>query len=391
MAKSIEYLKSIAFRIAILKNTQEEFDLFFSRKFSPFQYIWLDENKMSDIFADLLNPNGDHGQKDAFLKLFLSKLSLEDKGGGLISPKVEREVITDKINNDKRRIDIVISWGKDFAIGIENKPWTNDGVEQLKDYSLQLNAKYSNYHLVYICEKEPSDHSISKEDKEQLQNQKNYTRIDYSNGIVDWLNDCINISQSDKIRHFIRDFKSEIKKYFSTMETGNTNEIVKYALSSSENLEAAFEAYNAFPKILETIAKNFSNKFIQRLKEIYGNEEIEISNETNGDRINVHFHKKAWIDGTFCSLKDHDKDRLYLSAFVQDESIKSGFHNYLKDEIKGRPNASQWWDYPSKFGHWIWSIEEVKLMDSNYAIDFFIEEFKKIITLIDQYSSIQKS
>lgn len=370
--------------MSILKNTQGEFDLLLSRKFSPFKYIWMNENIMSDIFADLLNPNGAHGQKEAYLKSFISKLLLKNQLPSN-SPKIEREVRTDKIKNNKRRIDIVISWGNEFAIGIENKPWTNDSDNQLKDYSKHLKAKYKSYLLVYISENDAEENSISSKDKIQLKNNNRYLHINYSSNIIEWLDECIKTSQSEKIRLFLKDFKSEIQKYFSNMETQNTNEIVEYALSSPENIESTYEAYKAFPKILEKIAKNFSNNFIDRLYEKYGHENINIVNEIEGDKINIHFSKKSWTNGKRCSLRDNDKDRLYLSAFIENESEKSNFHDFIKSKINGRPNKTQWWDFPSRFNKWMNSPEEIKIFNTAESIVFFLDEFEIIINLIDEH------
>ncbi|WP_299124262.1 PD-(D/E)XK nuclease family protein [uncultured Tenacibaculum sp.] len=384
MKKNIEYLKSIAFRTSILKHSQSEFDLLLSRKFSPFKYIWMNENIMSDIFADLLNPNGAHGQKEAFLKSFISKLPLKNQTPSNF-PKIEREVRTDKIKNNKKRIDIVISWDNEFAIGIENKPWTSDSDNQLKDYSDHLKTKYKNYLLIYISENDANENSMSSKEKNQLKNEYIYFHINYSSYIIEWLEECIKSSQSEKIRFFLKDFKSEIQKYFSTMDTQNTNEIVEYALSSPENIESAYEAYKAFPKILEKIAENFSINFIDRLKEKYGHENINILNEIEGDKINIHFSKSSWTDGKRCSLRDHDKDRLYLSAFIENESEKSNFHDFIKDKINGRPNKTQWWDYPSRFNKWMNSPEEIKTFNTSESVEFFLGEFEVIINLIDEY------
>ena len=44
--------------------------------FNVFDLIEPDENKLSDILADLLDPKGSHGQGDLFLRLLLQQLDL---------------------------------------------------------------------------------------------------------------------------------------------------------------------------------------------------------------------------------------------------------------------------------------------------------------------------
>jgi hypothetical protein len=192
------------------------------------------------------------------------------------------------------------------------------------------------------------------------------------------------------MRHFIKDFQITLKNYFSNMPTDNSNDIVKYALSSSQNLEAAYEAYKAFPSVLEEIAKKFTERLIDRLYEKYGKDLAEVTKSINGDRINISFRKKSWINGTYCSLKDHDRDRLYLSIQT-DVSKSEAFYSHLKEKIIGRPNSAQWWDYPTRFNKWTNSYDEIKLMDSNVSVDFFFEELEKLIACVDNYTEVLQS
>jgi hypothetical protein len=52
----------------------EEFERKQAGRFNVFAFIEPDENRLSDILADLLDPRGSHGQGDGFLRLFADKL-----------------------------------------------------------------------------------------------------------------------------------------------------------------------------------------------------------------------------------------------------------------------------------------------------------------------------
>jgi len=88
------------------------------------------ENFHSDIIAELLNPNGKHGEGSLFLELFLDYLNQFDRKDAPILK------ISDfnKAEREKNRIDITI-FGDKKAIIIENKVnQAPDQKEQLKRY-----------------------------------------------------------------------------------------------------------------------------------------------------------------------------------------------------------------------------------------------------------------
>jgi hypothetical protein len=58
-------------QLRVVKNANRERDLFTAGDFSVFDYIEPDEPRISQIVADLLRPNGKHGQGATFLRQFL--------------------------------------------------------------------------------------------------------------------------------------------------------------------------------------------------------------------------------------------------------------------------------------------------------------------------------
>lgn len=99
----------------------------------------------SDIIADLLNPNGNHGMGDIFLKSFLKKINIEDIYDNS-TLNVYREYQVERILTEglgKRSIDIVILWENEKkAIIIENK--LNNAKSQnlqIEDYKRGLKKK----------------------------------------------------------------------------------------------------------------------------------------------------------------------------------------------------------------------------------------------------------
>src|ERR1051326_6217455 len=107
----------------------KKLDIYEATRFNTFDYIDPDENKLSDIIHDLLDPAGNHGQGVTFLAAFLE--TAQAPAGLIRAPfRVKREDCTLYCARFQRRIDITVDLNG-FAVGIENKPWAYEGEEQL--------------------------------------------------------------------------------------------------------------------------------------------------------------------------------------------------------------------------------------------------------------------
>src|SRR5205823_11569879 len=100
--------------------------------FNVFKLIEPDENRLSDIIADLLEPNGTHGQGELFLRLLCEQLGPRCTIKLSKSPTVQREAPTFGILKFRRRIDILVD--TDDLIAIENKVNSPEQADQVKDY-----------------------------------------------------------------------------------------------------------------------------------------------------------------------------------------------------------------------------------------------------------------
>jgi PD-(D/E)XK nuclease superfamily protein len=110
---------------------------FLAEKFSPLSYIDVAEPKLSWITADLLQPDGSHGQGEVFLRAFLRALGIANRRA---PAQIRVEQPTRFIESIQRRVDIKLCWS-DFIVGIENKPWALDQLNQLEDYVNDLDRE----------------------------------------------------------------------------------------------------------------------------------------------------------------------------------------------------------------------------------------------------------
>ena len=198
LLKSVKPIVEENERLRAEKEAQGEF-------FNVFSVLGVERDEVrthSAFLAELLNPKGSHGLKDAFLKLFVKEMSLdaiEDKS------KLKTETATvrkefcvgkkDVENETGGDIDILIEFSNpNYAIVIENKIDAGDQEVQLARYHNYVKENYDeNFTLFYLTKEgyEPSDWSTGKE------TDKHYWRcISYARDIKAYLEKCLDESEN---------------------------------------------------------------------------------------------------------------------------------------------------------------------------------------------------
>ncbi|MDD3012283.1 MAG: PD-(D/E)XK nuclease family protein [Candidatus Gastranaerophilales bacterium] len=198
--------------------------------FNIFNALNMQNNEIrhSNFLGWLLKPYESHNLGDYFLKEILKislrhhsrnesiKTRLEDI---IFNSFEDSEIVLEKLTDKNRRIDIFIdSPENQFICLIENKIWSGEGIDQLKDYKtyIENHEKYKNYkHKVFIFLTPNTDYN-----KEALY--KNYIRIDYSQ-ICEVINKMLKFkekSMSEEVRFFIEHYKKMVERNIM----GNTDE-----------------------------------------------------------------------------------------------------------------------------------------------------------------------
>jgi hypothetical protein len=186
-------------------------------QFTVFDYIEPDENRLSDVIHDLLDPSGKHGQGTLFLNSFLGAIGAPHDATRSHC-RVKREDCTLYCANFQRRIDITLDFSA-FGIGIENKPWADEGDDQLKDYSLHLRHKFrQRFMLVYLSGDGSAPTSLSRAELAALKAAKQFKSLAYSTGLHHWLEQCCRECRADRVRLFLENFADYVKKGFELAE-----------------------------------------------------------------------------------------------------------------------------------------------------------------------------
>lgn len=200
-----EIFSKIKIIIEEVKNEMKKFP----HQFCIFDVVNLQrhENYNSNLLAEFLKINIENeATKLSFVKDFLIYLNDKFKWGyyGFKSIEELEEINHSyiKIKREEyagsRRIDLFISYKKDFAIIIENKIYAGEQDNQLDDY--YQNKKKDNYKKLYMIFLTPSGYepyTLSEESKKELGN--NFQTLKHSD-IALWLE---NILENEKYSFFM--------------------------------------------------------------------------------------------------------------------------------------------------------------------------------------------
>jgi hypothetical protein len=206
--------KSVAFqfselqaRLGAAKAVEDALALRLGDQFNVFDWISPNEVRFSSILRDFLDPCGSHGQGERFLAAFLQVLGLDDPRWSerLASARVQTEVPT----NENRRIDILINFGGEHVIAIENKPWAVEQDRQLDDYAAFLVGKYGDQgtHLVFLAGDGIQASTLN--DYARLRDDGRFHELPLRGpapSLQSWMNDCARVAEADKIRSFLSDW-----------------------------------------------------------------------------------------------------------------------------------------------------------------------------------------
>ena len=200
--------------ISVAVEAQRRLDRVAATNFSVFHYFKENENLVSGIFADLLRPNGSHGQGTAFLRLFLEELDVAKKpcirGIGDYGSLDRCLVYTEYPTPAGRRIDIVLRLG-DKWIGVENKPWAGEQPQQLQHYLEFMRQRDPQACVLYL--------SGDGDDAKTILDEDHYLKIPYGrmrNGpsVAHWVAECCRSCDAENVLSFLNDLLKYIERKF---------------------------------------------------------------------------------------------------------------------------------------------------------------------------------
>jgi hypothetical protein len=259
---------------------------------------------------ELLNPEGVHGIKDVFLRLFIED-TLAVSGFKFENIRVKRELKTTNISRNNRRIDLFIS-SSSHVIGIEVKIDAEDQDKQLNDYWQELVARSG----VHDIKKEPllyyltlGGHGPSLKSKRELENDK-YNIISFKEHILTWLEKCMNDSGNRgkvTLKEAINQYKILIESLTGS-KVKMLEEIAGSYCNDPHKLKIALEIGKSIKSAKKMIQCKFWEKLKRRLESTFKVDVKFCPKSKVEDIVNYYYDKNKEIYLTFTTerLKDNN-------------------------------------------------------------------------------------
>lgn len=376
------------------REMKRDMEPFLSTDFNVFERIEPDENTLSAIIADLLDPTGSHGQHRIFLDTFLRRITRIIHDNLLEQPCEVHPEVSYRNGKDIGRIDILVKFNSGFRIGIENKWGAGEGDDQLLRYRNYLNGvSNGKFCLIYLTPDGREPNSISPGDENRL------LLMSYRSDILEWLRECCQLCKSDKFRWFLRDFMD----YISTRTEGRRQMpgekdiIIRHALESRENLEMTLDIYLAGDELCKQLIKDFLMKLRKCLDEHLEKPEWKFVDDgllkeplRNGSFA---FAKTSW-NGKYSIKIQRHKGRIEYGVAKETESRERipDLEGTLNDAMPKAGRWHSWWEWyrywEDRYGKWDTKEALLNIKDDGDAVNQLCNDLilimKKATPFIDK-------
>lgn len=259
-------LEEVAFNLGAVREAKRRFADRLAPDFNIFDYFRADEIALSSCIADLLDPQGTHGQGSKFLVMFFGKVCQDTNW---IRSFENCKVVKEKQANDQRRIDVHLEFSEGI-VGIENKPWAIDQYRQLSDYAkyLEESARDNNWLLIYLCNNDPSQESLTTEYRKALEEKEHFIHCSYFK-LIDWLDCCRAEARAPSVGIFIEELIKFIRISINgELEMSEEKEVTDVVLASKRNLSAAFDISSAMTSIKSGMLRGFHDNLAKRINDL---------------------------------------------------------------------------------------------------------------------------
>jgi hypothetical protein len=323
--------------------------------FNVFRILKLESSEVrmhSAFLAELLNPNGSHGQKEIFLELFIKSICFKNNPIDVCSCKIKVEDYIGQISEDRTyggRIDITIKDKHNHQIIIENKIYAGDQDHQLTRYF----NNSSNADIIYLTldGKPPSDNS-----KGEMIEDEHYKCVSYKYDMLHWLELCrkevtVYPIVREAITHYINLIKHLTNQTLNHNMEEELSDLLKSYIEESWAISKALDV--ACQKVSDDFGKTIENHF----QEIGLECRYEIAFEKRYSGIYIWRPEWKHLNISF-QFQYFDREMIY--GILQEDPNKFEIPIGLRKEIFSLPGnglkTSDWWPWFNKvespYGNW---------------------------------------
>ena len=374
--ENIQNLLSKIRRHVELDNKQKEEARKRGEHFNVFSVLRMETAEMethSAFLASLLNPDGDHGMKNAFLESFIAKTGCAD-----LNLVTERCIVQVEHFTGDGRIDILIADNLEHkAIVIENKIYASDQDAQLKRYHNYATANYKEgFRLLYLT----LDGDDPSDDSRKGLSDTDFYCISYRNDILPWLEQCAREAYNKPlVRETINQYISLIKNLTGMNSEDNIKNAIVDLMANQENFQTAALVASNFQEIKKQIVYTvFKPQLEDKLKELpectlshfdygegaYSSIGIEVEYWHNA-LIVFEFDKYGGTDGLVYGIN-------WPAGRPQDIKLSNYRHN----------GNWLWKNFPEPY-YW-WNSDTFEDIFNGKVADAFILRIKELLEIVKQ-------
>jgi hypothetical protein len=295
------------------------------------------ETVQTRIIAGLLDPNGNHGQGDSFLRLFLIAI---EEGSNLPEPlystSIETEVLTRSLAENRRRIDLLISLPTGRRIAIESKArGAVDQPKQLEDYISHVHSlSQGDCTLVYLS---PHGRRPSSVPEVQwlgwMSGERPLVRcLDYDQLMSSWLKSCESVCCPEALA--LRGFLIEFARFSSSndersplLSERTIAEVSETVLDSRENLMASIAINNSHASVVNRLAHQFIESLKRRLLDLSPELSTYIEDEEGFVSLRVGYERWNTFRATFQIGPDESRSPWHENIYIGVQAIASSLSN----------------------------------------------------------------
>ena len=367
------------------------------------------ENAHSRIIAELLNPQGMHGQGDKFLRQFLylpnvvkhlrqKGFPLDDDMRGLDTATVLTEEAF-----PEGRCDMAIHW-RGWCIVIENKIYATDQMKQLKRYEQAILRTGEKPVLLYLT----LDGHVAREDGDA---KVDYCRLSYRDDISRWLEECADATKEvSGVHEVLIQYHHLTRELSGTSEEQKMNsEIVNEMVASPVSFKAACKVTASVQEARAEIARMIMDSLREEMKSRHAFDGWLLKDELasllmeNGrytgfwleresaDKpydIYCEFQSRGALHDMFAGLTRREEKRneaiAFLHAAEKSEKLKAKYIFYAEDQpgwLYGR--------YPLHSEQRTWSDDLLaRLIDPEQRHQFAVVLANLLQTLLEEAAEV---
>jgi hypothetical protein len=338
-----------------------------------------EEKTHSALIAELLNPQGSHGQGNKFLTIFIDILSQKRENSAFwknaiipVSNQINKiQIYTErnvgKYRNQECRLDILLL-NNDLQIIIENKFNAKQGKEQLERYSDYLKEDNTRKTLLVYLTK-TGDKYKSKE----LSEGSDYFCLTYKDDILIWLDkckkSCLNIPIIvQSLSQYINLIKKETNQ---TINNKMKNEIQELILD--KGIKGAAEIVKNYEKSLRFIIDDLQENIINKLGKLFNLQNIRKQNDPFFSIFLTVKDKIIGIESFNVEKKSHRKNSLFIGEldFNKKNDPKNLVHTFwLKKSIETIWDENEKFNKLNEYGKCKEKREEVAQELVDYILNY---------------------